>query len=79
MLPRCAERLLGSSARSLGLTPSGPVAARGNETPTGEFNFTWDPEAASVVLGEAECETKLLTYEPCLDHALDWVSGTGAF
>ncbi|CAN7987924.1 unnamed protein product [Ixodes pacificus] len=50
----------------------GTFDARGNETPTGEFNFTWDPEAASVVLGEAECETKLLTYEPCLEHALDW-------
>lgn len=50
----------------------GTIDARGNETATGEFNFTWDPEAASVVLNEAECDTKLLTYEPCLDHALDW-------
>ncbi|CAN7986764.1 unnamed protein product [Ixodes hexagonus] len=50
----------------------GTFDARGNETPTGEFNFTVDPEAASVVLSEAECETKILTYDPCLNHALDW-------
>ncbi|CAN7976642.1 unnamed protein product, partial [Ixodes persulcatus] len=53
----------------------GTFDARGNETAVGEFNFAWDPEAASVVLSEAECETKLLTFEPCLQHTIDWVSG----
>ncbi|KAL1418548.1 hypothetical protein MTO96_005587 [Rhipicephalus appendiculatus] len=50
----------------------GTFEGRGNETPTGEFNFTCDPEAASVVLGEAECKTRIVTYEPCQDHVLDW-------
>lgn len=49
-------------------------AGRGNETPTGEYNFTCDPEAASVVLSEAECKTRIVTYEPCQEHVLDWVS-----
>lgn len=62
----------------------GTFEARGNETPTGEFNFTCDPEAASVVLSEAECKTRILTYEPCLSHPLEWewfekwVGGTSA-
>ncbi|XP_029830566.2 inosine-uridine preferring nucleoside hydrolase isoform X2 [Ixodes scapularis] len=50
----------------------GTFDARGNETAVGEFNFAWDPEAASVVLSEAECETKLLTFELCLQHTIDW-------
>ncbi|KAL3222770.1 hypothetical protein MRX96_000656 [Rhipicephalus microplus] len=50
----------------------GTFEGRGNETPTGEFNFTFDPEAASVVLSEAECKTRIVTYEPCQDHVLDW-------
>ncbi|XP_037513135.1 LOW QUALITY PROTEIN: inosine-uridine preferring nucleoside hydrolase-like [Rhipicephalus sanguineus] len=50
----------------------GTFEGRGNETATGEFNFTCDPEAASVVLSEAECNTRIVTYEPCKDHILDW-------
>lgn len=50
----------------------GTFEGRGNETATGEFNFTFDPEAASIVLNEAECKTRIVTYEPCQDHILDW-------
>lgn len=50
----------------------GTYEGRGNETPTGEYNFTCDPEAASVVLTEAECKTRIVTYEPCQEHILDW-------
>lgn len=50
----------------------GTFEGRGNETPTGEFNFTCDPEAASVVLNEVDCKARIVTYEPCQDHLLDW-------
>lgn len=50
----------------------GTVEGKGNETAVAEFNFSCDPEAASIVLGEAECSIRLVPYEPCLKHSVEW-------
>ncbi|XP_064459632.1 inosine-uridine preferring nucleoside hydrolase-like [Ornithodoros turicata] len=52
----------------------GTVEGKGNEHPAAEFNFACDPEAASIVLSEQECKTRLVPYETCLKHSLDWDS-----
>lgn len=58
----------------------GNVQGHGNTTPTAEFNFGADPEAAHVVLEslQAACPVHVTPWEPCPAHpiALDWRFGT---
>lgn len=44
----------------------------GNVTASGEFNFVCDPEATRVVLSEASDKIRLVPYETCIRHCLDW-------
>lgn len=46
----------------------------GNVLPHGEFNFTFDPIAAHVVLKDLECPITLVCWELCLDNLVSWVS-----
>ncbi|XP_064488229.1 uncharacterized protein LOC135400326 [Ornithodoros turicata] len=50
----------------------GTVNGVGNVTPVAEFNFFVDPEAVSVVLGEASCKTRILPFDACMRSNLDW-------
>lgn len=49
------------------------LAARGNTTVCGEFNFTADPEAAYIVLNEYQCLTYLACWEFTCHSKLSWV------
>lgn len=44
----------------------------GNVTASGEFNFVCDPEATRVVLSEASEKIRLVPYETCIRHCIDW-------
>lgn len=45
----------------------GTLYGRGNTTPAAEFNIYADPEAAAIVF-EAEIETLVVPWEPCISH-----------
>ena len=45
----------------------------GNVTPSGEFNFYSDPEAAKIVLTELGCSITLICWELCLKNKILWV------
>ncbi|KAF2899926.1 hypothetical protein ILUMI_06265 [Ignelater luminosus] len=48
----------------------GNYAATGNVTETAEFNFYVDPEAAYIVLENAQCPLTIATWETCLNTHL---------
>ena len=48
---------------------SGNHRGVGNITRCAEFNFYFDPEAANIVLDEATCPIKIVTWETCLDSS----------
>lgn len=49
------------------------VKGEGNVTPSGEFNFYSDPEAAHIVLNSLGCPITLTCWELCEQYALTWV------
>eukprot|EP00242_Pyramimonas_sp_CCMP2087_P015462 CAMPEP_0198198932 /NCGR_PEP_ID=MMETSP1445-20131203/2290_1 /TAXON_ID=36898 /ORGANISM="Pyramimonas sp., Strain CCMP2087" /LENGTH=331 /DNA_ID=CAMNT_0043868611 /DNA_START=183 /DNA_END=1178 /DNA_ORIENTATION=+ len=49
----------------------GAVKSEGNTTPSGEYNFVCDPEAAYICLNAFE-RVKLLPWELMLRHQLEW-------
>ena len=48
---------------------SGNHRGIGNISRCAEFNFWLDPEAANIVLAEATCPIKIVTWETCLDSS----------
>lgn len=46
----------------------------GNTTEVAEFNFYCDPEAANIILTEAECHITLVPWETTMDYGIKWVS-----
>lgn len=52
----------------------GNYYGKGNITPSAEFNFSVDPEAARDVLMNLSCPKTLLGWEVCIDnpHSWDW-------
>ena len=49
------------------------VAARGNTTVCGEFNFVADPESAFIVLTQYRCPTFIASWEFSCRNKLPWV------
>ena len=62
----------GSRLQSM-LVMGGTSAAEGNVTINAEFNFLFDPEAAHVVINRANCRLRLVPWETCYRHKIDWV------
>ena len=52
----------------------GNSGAEGNVTICAEFNFLHDPEAAHVVINRANCRMRVIPWETCYTHKIDWVS-----
>ncbi|XP_046376259.2 inosine-uridine preferring nucleoside hydrolase-like isoform X2 [Haliotis rufescens] len=50
----------------------GNYRGEGNVTPSGEFNFYSDPEAAHIVLNSLGCPITLTCWELCEQYALTW-------
>ena len=55
------------------LIMGGTSAAEGNVTINAEFNFLFDPEAAHVVINRANCRLRIVPWETCYRHKIDWV------
>ena len=47
--------------------------AEGNASINAEFNFLFDPEAAYVVINRASSLLRLIPWETCYRHKIDWV------
>ncbi|XP_019624838.1 PREDICTED: uncharacterized protein C1683.06c-like [Branchiostoma belcheri] len=50
----------------------GNIRGEGNIGISAEFNFWMDPEAAQVVLREYKCPMKVVPWEVCQEHGLEW-------
>lgn len=50
----------------------GNIDARGNIMKCSEFNFAFDPEAAQMIVTEALCPIKILPWETCFRHSIQW-------
>eukprot|EP00058_Branchiostoma_floridae_P028286 XP_002613777.1 hypothetical protein BRAFLDRAFT_85318 [Branchiostoma floridae] len=50
----------------------GNIRGVGNMDVAAEFNFWMDPEAAQVVLREYKCPMKVVPWEVCQEHGLEW-------
>ncbi|XP_050418774.1 nucleoside hydrolase isoform X3 [Patella vulgata] len=50
----------------------GNYKGEGNITPSAEFNFYTDPEAAHIVLSDLGCPITLVCWELCLEHSFPW-------
>ncbi|XP_013792393.1 inosine-uridine preferring nucleoside hydrolase-like isoform X3 [Limulus polyphemus] len=50
----------------------GNINGFGNSYLAAEFNFASDPEAANILLKEAECPVTVIPLEVCHKYALDW-------
>ncbi|XP_066296770.1 nucleoside hydrolase-like isoform X1 [Branchiostoma lanceolatum] len=50
----------------------GNIRGVGNMDIAAEFNFWMDPEAAQVVLREYKCPMKVVPWEVCQEHGLEW-------
>ncbi|KAI8495175.1 hypothetical protein Bbelb_271610 [Branchiostoma belcheri] len=50
----------------------GNIRGVGNMDIAAEFNFWMDPEAAQVVLREYKCPLKVVPWEVCQEHGLEW-------
>ncbi|GFS70402.1 IU_nuc_hydro domain-containing protein [Trichonephila clavipes] len=44
----------------------------GNTTDSAEYNFYCDPEAANIVLTEAQCPVRMVPWETTMDYGIDW-------
>ncbi|KAI8491964.1 hypothetical protein Bbelb_303370 [Branchiostoma belcheri] len=53
----------------------GNIRGEGNIGISAEFNFWMDPEAAQVVLREYKCPMKVVPWEVCQEHGLEWARG----
>lgn len=51
-----------------------PFSGQGNTTPTGEFNFVIDPEAAAIVLDEFPkcCPVRIVPLEVTHSNCIEW-------
>ncbi|XP_067120609.1 nucleoside hydrolase-like [Centruroides vittatus] len=50
----------------------GNIDARGNIMKCSEFNFAFDPEAAQMIVTEAVCPVRILPWETCFRHSVQW-------
>ncbi|GFY58183.1 probable uridine nucleosidase 2 [Trichonephila inaurata madagascariensis] len=44
----------------------------GNTTDSAEYNFYCDPEAANIVLTEAQCPLRMVPWETTMEYGIDW-------